>query len=217
MKPLGDAIGFTLRLILMISIPASVGLVFLREPIIGILFQRGAFNAVSRHATALALLGYAVGLFAVSGVRVVVPGYYALKDAKTPVRIAVVALIVNVILGIALMYPLKHLGLALATSISSIVNLVLLVAILSRRLKTMEWRAMGKSLAEILGASAGMGAFLILVQRWLPILNAPGFVDRVFRLLLALAGGGVCYLIFLRVLRNAELNYIVETLKKRRR
>ena len=217
MKPLGDAIGFTLRLILMISIPASVGLIFLREPIIGILFQRGAFNAVSRHATALALLGYAIGLFAVSGVRVVVPGFYALKDAKTPVRVAVVALLVNVALGLILMGPLKHLGLALATSLSSIVNLVLLIYLLSRRLRAMNWGAMGKSLAEIVVASAGMGVFLYLFQQWFPIMDTSVLVSRVFRLILALVGGGFLYLIFLKGLRNPEMNYILETLKKRRR
>ena len=216
-KPLSDAIGFTLRLILMISIPASVGLIFLREPIIGILFQRGAFNAVSRHATALALLGYAIGLFAVSGVRVVVPGFYALKDAKTPVRVAVVALLVNVALGLILMGPLKHLGLALATSLSSIVNLVLLIYLLSRRLRAMNWGAMGKSLAEIVVASAGMGVFLYLFQQWFPIMDTSVLVSRVFRLILALVGGGFLYLIFLKGLRNPEMNYILETLKKRRR
>jgi len=216
LKPLADAIGFTLRLILMIAIPASVGLVLLREPIIGILFQRGAFSAASRHATALALLGYAVGLFAVSGVRVVVPGYYALKDAKTPVRIAVIALLVNVALGVILMHPLKHLGLALATSISSIVNLILLVVVLGRRLNAMEWRALGKSLSEILGASAGMGLFLVFFQRWRPILAAPGFVERLVDLIAALAGGGLLYLIFLKGLRNPELDYILKTLKRRR-
>jgi len=217
LKPLGDAVGFTLRLILMIAVPASVGLILLREPIIGILFQRGAFGAASRHATALALLGYAVGLSAVSGVRVVVPGFYALKDAKTPVRIAVVALGVNVALGLALMGPLKHLGLALATSLSSIVNLVLLVIILGRRLRNMAWETMARSLAEVAGASAGMGAFLFFFQRWLPILNAPEFMLRVVRLVLALAGGGLIYLLSLKGLGNLELTYIVTTLKKRRR
>ena len=216
-KLLSDAIGFTLRLILMIAIPASVGLIFLREPIIGILFQRGAFNEVSRHATALALLGYAVGLFAVSGVRVVVPGFYALKDAKTPVRVAIVALGVNVALGIVLMRPLKHLGLALATSLSSIVNLSLLVFLLSRRLKAMAWGAMGKSLVEVVGASAGMGLFLVYFQRWLPILTAPGFVEKVARLVTALVVGGLLYLVFLKGLRNPEMDYILKALRKRRR
>jgi len=214
--PLGDAIGFTLRMILMISIPASVGLIFLREPIIAILFQRGAFNTLSRHATAQALLGYAVGLFAVSGVRVVVPGFYALKDAKTPVRVAVVALIANIILGIILMHPLKHLGLALATSFSSILNLFLLTAILGKRLRTIRWDAIGKSVAEVLIASAGMGAFLFLFQRWMPVLGAHDFIMCLVRLIIALLTAAVLYLIFLKGLRNPELNYMISTFKKLR-
>ena len=214
--PLGEAIGFTLRMILMISIPASVGLIFLREPIIGVLFQRGAFNSLSRHATAQALLGYAVGLFAVSGVRVVVPGFYALKDAKTPVRIAIVALIANVILGVILMFPLKHLGLALATSLSSILNLLLLTTTLGRRLHTLRWRSMGKSLLEVLIASAGMGIFLYLFQDCLPILGESSFTLRLVRLLIALFAAGGLYLVSLGIMRNPELNYMVNTVRKRR-
>ena len=214
--PLGDAIGFTLRMILMISIPASIGLILLREPIIGILFQRGAFTALSRRATAQALLGYAVGLFAVSGVRIVVPGFYALKDAKTPVRIAIVALMTNVLLGILLMFPLKHLGLALATSFSSILNLLLLMIILSRRLRTLRWGLIGKSLLQILIASAGMALFLGLFRHHWPILGHEGFLWRLIRLLTALTGGGAIYLLLLKILKNPEILYMIHTLKKRR-
>ncbi len=214
--PLGQAIGFTLRMILMISIPASVGLILLREPIIGILFQRGAFTIHSRQATAQALLGYAVGLFAVSGVRIVVPGFYALKDAKTPVRIAIAALAANVLLGTVLMFPLKHLGLALATSLSSILNLLLLMIILSRRLQTIQWSPIGKSLLQVLTASGGMALFLGLFQHQWPILGHEGFPLRLVRLLTALIVAGGIYLIFLRILKNPEIIYMIHTLKKRR-
>ena len=214
--PLGKAIGFTLRMIFMISIPASVGLILLREPIIGILFQRGAFTALSRRATAQALLGYAVGLFAVSGVRIVVPGFYALKDAKTPVRVAIAALAANILLGIILMFPLKHLGLALATSFSSILNLSLLMAILSRRLRTLQWLPIGKSLLEVLIASAGMALFLAVFQYSWPILGCGGFSLRLFRLTTALLSAGLLYLMLLWILKNPELIYMFHTLKKRR-
>ena len=81
----------------------------------------------------------------------------------------------------------------------------------------MNWGAMGKSLAEIVVASAGMGVFLYLFQQWFPIMDTSVLVGRVFRLILALVGGGFLYLIFLKGLRNPEMNYILETLKKRRR
>ncbi len=213
---LGEAIGFTLRMILMISIPASAGLIFLREPIIGVLFQRGAFTVHSRHATAQALLGYAIGLFAVSGVRVVVPGFYALKDAKTPVRIAMVALFANVLMGVALMFPLKHLGLALATSLSSILNLILLTGILSRRLQTLRWKTMAKSLLDILTAAGAMGIFLYLFERFVPILHGDHLLDHLTRLLACLIIAGGIYLTSLKLLKNAELNYLIATLRKRR-
>ncbi len=214
--PLGEAVGFTLRTILMISIPASVGLILLREPIIGVLFQRGAFTVHSRVATAQALLGYAVGLFAVSGVRVVVPGFYALKDAKTPVRVAIAALIANVGLGVLLMFPLKHLGLALATSLSSILNLVILVIILSKRLRSMRWGVIRKSLAEVLLASAVMALFLFGLQRWHPILSVRDFFPRLMYLFLDLVVAGALYLVTLKVLKNAELNHMLAAVKRRK-
>jgi len=216
-KALGNAIGFTLRMILFISVPASVGLIFLREPIIGILFQRGAFGVFSRHATAQALLGYAVGLFAVSGVRVVVPGFYALKDAKTPVRIAVVALATNVILGLILMQGLKHLGLALATSISSLLNLFLLLAVLSRRLKSLNWRAIGGSTAKILIASGGIAAFLTFMGHWMPVLAGKGVISQLFRFFAAIIGAVTIYIGLLAITRSPELQHMFESLKKQRK
>ena len=215
-KALGDAIGFTLRMILFISIPASVGLIFLREPIIAILFQRGAFGAFSRHATAQALLGYAVGLFAVSGVRIVVPGFYALKDAKTPVRIAIVALIANVILGLVLMQSLKHLGLALATSFSSLLNLSLLLVVLSRRLKTLNWGVIGGSTVKILLASGGIAAFLVFMGYWIPVLGSTGMVTRLLRFSAAIVGSVLIYVGILTGTRSPELRYMLEAVKKRR-
>jgi len=127
------SISFSLRLIFFVTIPATCALVILRVPIISVLFERGEFDAISTIKTATALLYYAVGLWAFSAIRVVVSAFYALQDTKTPVRVAVVSLVVNIIMGIILMYPLKHGGLALATSIASAVNIILLTVVLHRR------------------------------------------------------------------------------------
>jgi len=127
------SISFSLRLIFFVTIPATCALIILRVPIISVLFERGEFDAVSTLKTATALLYYAVGLWAFSAIRVVVSAFYALQDTKTPVRVAVVSLVVNIIMGIILMFPLKHGGLALATSIASAVNIILLTVVLHRR------------------------------------------------------------------------------------
>ena len=96
-----------------------VGLIVLRGPLVALLFKRGAFDAETTRLTAYALLFYAIGLWAFSAVRIVVSTYYAMQDTKTPVRMAIIAIIANIGLGIILMQWLSHGGLALANSIAN--------------------------------------------------------------------------------------------------
>ncbi len=136
----GDIQGFkqtlnaSLALILFVSLPATAGLIGLAHPIIKVLFFRGAFTETSVSSTSLALLGYAVGLPAFSCVRTLVSSFYALKDTKSPVVVASICLVVNVIMGVILMRPFSFLGLALAVSISSFLNIALLSLLLTRKI-----------------------------------------------------------------------------------
>ncbi|WP_300666804.1 murein biosynthesis integral membrane protein MurJ [Desulfoluna sp.] len=128
-----ETFSFGLRFTLFITLPAMVGLVVLREPLVALLFGRGAFDSAAVSLTADALLFYAVGLWAISCVRVTVPLYYAFKDTRTPVQVAVVAILLNVVLSFLLMGPMAHRGLALAVSLSSIANFLLLLFLLVKR------------------------------------------------------------------------------------
>src|SRR5262249_17789197 len=92
------------------------------------------FTLSDTMGTTAAVLYYSLGLWAFAGVRIVAPAFYALQDTKTPVKVAVIAMLVNIALNLLLMGPLKHGGLALATSLSSMLNLSLLILILRRRL-----------------------------------------------------------------------------------
>lgn len=134
LNALKDTIGFALRLVFFVTFPAMIGLVVLRYPIISLLFQRGAFDAHSTAMTAQALLFYAVGLVAFAGVRIIVPAFYSLQDTKTPVKIATLALLANAGFGVILMFPLKHGGLALATSLSAGLNFILLLFFLRKKI-----------------------------------------------------------------------------------
>jgi putative peptidoglycan lipid II flippase len=141
---------FGLRLVFFITVPSMVGLIILRDPIVQVLFQHGAFDAQAAAGTASALMAYSLGLWAFAGVRVVVQAFYALQDTRTPVRAAVTAMGINIALNLLLMGPLRHTGLALATSISSIINFVWLLSLLIRRHGGFEldelWRSHGKVL-----------------------------------------------------------------------
>jgi len=97
------------------------------------LFKRGAFDSETTRLTAYALLYYSIGLWAFSAVRIVVSTFYALQDTRTPVRAAVVSVCANIMLGVILMGPMGHGGLALSTSLASMLNLGLLVRALRRQ------------------------------------------------------------------------------------
>ena len=122
-----------IELSLFLTLPAAIGLVVLAEPTISVLFERGAFDAVSARSTAEALAMYALGLPAYVVIKALVPGFFAREDTATPVKIAVVSLLINVILNIILMDPFLHVGIAAATAISAWCNALALAFILKRR------------------------------------------------------------------------------------
>lgn len=138
-EALRDTFAYAVKLVLFVTLPAMAGLIVLREPIVALLFQRGAFDQVTVRLTASALLYYGIGLWAFSIIRVVLNTFYALKDTRTPVRMAVISIIVNLFLGILLMGSMRHNGLALALSMASMVNLGLLTIALRRRLGALGW------------------------------------------------------------------------------
>ncbi|MEW5735272.1 MAG: murein biosynthesis integral membrane protein MurJ [Thermodesulfobacteriota bacterium] len=152
-----ESFSYTIRLTLFITLPATVGLIVLREPIVKLLFERGAFDPESARQTAVALFYYALGLCFFSAVRIVVPTFYALQDTWTPVRIAIWSMLANAVFSLALMGSMLHGGLALSTSLSAVVNLLLLTSNLKKRLGLLGGRAISKSFARSLFCSLVMG------------------------------------------------------------
>lgn len=164
---LADTFGYAVRLVLFITIPAMVGLIVLRVPIVGLLFERGAFNDQTTRLTSDALLYYALGLWAFASVRIVVSTFYALQDTRTPVVTATISIAANILIGIVLMGPMKHCGLALATSLASMVNLSILVVVLRKRLGVIRWRPVASSCMKTIAASAVMGLSVIAISRFI--------------------------------------------------
>ena len=154
---LKDTAVFSLRTATFISIPATVGLFLLADPIVHVLFERGRFTALDTERTAVALAYYALGLVFISATRLLVSAFYALQDTKTPVRAAFVALMTNIVLNWVLMHPLKQGGIALATSIAGVVNFFQLLFVFQKRYGALDWTGIRKSLIRILIASGVMG------------------------------------------------------------
>ena len=154
---------FSLNILFVILIPSSVGLMVLRTPITKVLFERGAFTAYSTGITSIALLFYAIGLVACGGVKVLVNTFYSMHDTMTPVKTALAALVLNIILNIALMFPLKLGGLALATSVSAIFNFIALYIMLSRRIGDFGTKFVIDTFSRVTLASVIMGITLQLL------------------------------------------------------
>lgn len=146
-----------LRLMLMLSVPAAVGLIVLASPIVRLIFERGRFTADDTAATAAALLFYAPGLLGYSAVKLAVPSFYSLHDARTPVKISIASMIVNVALNLMLVRVLGYRGLALGTAIAALFNASTLLLLLRRRLGGLDERRLGVAFGKILLASAAMG------------------------------------------------------------
>ena len=155
-----ETISRSFRAIMLLVIPSTIGLVVLRDPIVNILFERGEFDAVSTVNTGIAVGYYCAGLLGFVGVKIFVSGFYALGDTKTPVKVASVAMLVNIIFNLILMGPLQHGGLALATSIASFVNLAILIYLIRGRLGNIDGPRILRSFFMLSFASVLMGGFI---------------------------------------------------------
>ncbi len=119
-------IDWALRLVVLVGIPAAIGLIMLSEPLMLSLFQHGSFNTADAYKGSLSLIAYSLGLTFFMLIKILATGYYSRQDMKTPVRIGIISMVTNIVLNIALYKPLGHVGLALATSIAAAVNAILL-------------------------------------------------------------------------------------------
>lgn len=187
-----------LEVALVLTLPAAAALIVIAEPIIAVLFQRGAFAAEAVSATALALAAYAVGLPAHVLTKVFTPGYFAREDTASPVKIAVAVMVINAGLALALMltlrpYGIGHVGIALATSVTGWLNAALLWRGLARRgLFSLDGRMRRRGLRIVLAATVMSGALAVgewLLWPWL----AGTMAERIGALVLLVAGGMAAY------------------------
>ena len=195
MERLKDTISFSLRTVFTIMIPASIGLMVLAEPIIRILFQRGEFTSYSTRITSSALLFYSFGLCAYAGIKILVSTFYSMGDTRTPVRTASISLVVNLVLNLILMWPLKVGGLALATSIAASTNFIILYALLKKRIGDIGTARIISSLVRIAFASIIMGAFTFALSGFLfRRLDSSG-IESAVKLLGVIFASGLVYTI----------------------
>jgi len=217
MEEFKETLSFTFRLTAFISIPAMVGLIALKTPIINLLFQRGVFDYGATEMTARALFFYCVGLWAIAGARTVAPAFYSLQDTRTPLKIGLFCLGANVVFIAILIHPLKHGGLALATSLSSTLNLILLFWKLNSKIGKIDMRKNIKSLLRDVFCSLPMGvaAYLICsVGNW----STTGNIwEKVLLLLIGIVIGLGIYLGCSYWVKSEEMLFLLKMIRRRRK
>lgn len=215
MDGLRRTLDYGLRHVLFVMFPAMAGLMVLGEPIVALLFEHGAFGREASELTAQALLWYASGIWAVAAVRVAVPVFYALGDTRSPVMAAVASLAVNAAVGAALMVTMGHKGIALGTSLASVLNLVLLLRALRHRLGRLEFGRSAASYLRMILCAAAMGAGVyLLAQRVIP---ANGGGSMIPGLCVSIAGGVGFYGGLSLMSGSREMKNLLSMLSRRRR
>jgi putative peptidoglycan lipid II flippase len=148
----------------LLTLPAAAALIVISGPVISVLFERGEFGTSDARATAAALSAYATGLPAYVLAKALTPGYYARGDTVTPVKIAALTTAINLVLNLILMGPFQHVGIAIATSVSSWINAGLLAWVLRRRGFLAIDARLRRRLPRMVLASVAMAAVLVAVH-----------------------------------------------------
>lgn len=197
---------FALRGVCLILLPCAVGLIVMRVPIVQMLFERGKFDAVSTARTASVLMFYSFGLFSYSGEKMIAAGFFASQDTVTPVKMGVISLIINGVLNLILMPFMRESGLALATSIASIIEFALLIYYYQKKISGLPLREILRSVVRILSASVAMGIFCgffyKVMQHYVP---GPHVISQAVRVFGSISVSVLAYVGFCLLFRVTEV------------
>ncbi len=201
-----------LRMMLMLSVPATIGLIALATPIVSLIFERGVFTAADTAATSAALMCYAPGLLGYSAVKIAVPTFYALRDARTPVMVSMASVAFNVMFNIALVRVIGYRGLALGTALAAILNATALLWLLKARIDGLDGVRITVAFVKIVAASVVMGLAAAATEHRLhAVIADAGTWARLVRVTAAIAVGLVVLALAARLFRIHEFN---ETMRR---
>lgn len=203
---------FALRIVSFITIPATVGLVILREPIVQVLFQHGRFVADSTRLTARALLYYSLGLPAFAAVKLIVPAFYSTQDTRTPVRVAVLAMLANVFLNVIFLFyffaKLKNGGPALASALAGYFNVFALFVIFRLRFGRLGTREVAASLGKIVASASVMGVVCWSALKYSQFDSIEHFIPRLFVFIALIGSATLTYLGLAWLFRCDEISEV---------
>ncbi|MDP3443886.1 MAG: murein biosynthesis integral membrane protein MurJ [Ignavibacteria bacterium] len=203
------------NIILIITIPATIGMVVLTDPIVKLTFERGAFDSVATQMTSQALLFYALGLVGMALRTFMERVYYSLQDTKTPMLNGFLAVGLNIVLNFMLIGPMAHRGLALATSIATTVTTGYLFYGLRKKIGPLGLSIIVRCGAKALAASIAMG--IVVYQIYYSLINsfAGGTVLELGMLLFSIGVGVIVYLVIMYFLKVDEMTWFIRLFKKK--
>jgi putative peptidoglycan lipid II flippase len=206
----------SLRLVLFLTIPATVALIILRIPLISLLFQHGTFDRQDTIATSGALVFYVIGLFAYSSVRVLAATFYSLGESRLLVKAGFIAMAVNVVGDLSLMGPFGYQGIAFATSISGITNMSILLYQFKKRLGNLKeariFYFLGRVIISCVGMAIVTGMLLAFLNRYFPWTD---FRFRLLQVIMGIFAGGATFITITLLLKIEEIRYIYRLFRER--
>jgi putative peptidoglycan lipid II flippase len=204
---LRSTVSSALRLMLMLNVPATIGLIALANPIISLLLERGKFTTYDTAATAAALMFYAPGLVGYSAVKIASPSFYSLRDSRTPVTVSVMSVIANLALNLLLVHWMGYRGLALGTALAAMFNAGMLLWLLRGRIGGIDGRRVMLAFVKILFASIAMGLAASAAIAWLTaLLPGSSTIVRALRVGTSILTGVAVLVASARLLRIAEFD-----------
>lgn len=203
------SIDWSLKLIFLIALPCAVGLAVLAGPILVTLFEYGQFNYQDMLMTRETLWAFALGLFFFIMVKIAVSAFYSRQDMKTPMKVGILAVLTNIILNTILIFPLKHVGLALATSIAAMVNTLTLLIILRRQNMLSFSSGWPKLLIACAAANLTMAGVIFFLQGNLAHWLTWHAWDRALHLSYLIGSGIIVYFVMLFIFGIRKHDFIM--------
>jgi len=206
----------TLSTIFFITVPAAVGLIALRVPIIRVLYQIGQFTPAATETTAVALFFYSLGIFGWGSIQLLNRTFYALEDTRTPVFAGILAIGLNIALNVYLVKIMGHGGLALAYSLTGVVNMLILILMLRRRLGSMNYSGLLYSFGRILFASLVMGLAASCLAGYLElVLDMSIKLNQLWQVLGSVSLGVTVYALLALALKMPEARVVLARLRRK--
>ena len=196
-----------------IIVPIVLGAIILAEPIVRVLLERGSFSAESTAMTSNALKLYAIGIIGYAVKEILSRGFYSLGDTKTPMINSSISVIINIILDLIFIKPFSYMGLAMATSISYMVTVVLMFFSLRKKVGSFNGSAVVSTFLRSLIGAIVMSIVVILIYNNLVAVLGLSFIGECTSLAAAILGGIIVYIICMKILKVEEMKLVEDSVK----